>query len=79
MINLLRLHVDGQVARSLDGVGVEQGTFWARQMRADLPDGLDGADLVVGVHDGDQAGVRPDGRLHLLGGDAAVCVDRPGR
>ena len=38
---------------------------------ADLRDGQDGADFVVGVHDGHQAGVRPDGVRHLLSRDGA--------
>ena len=73
-VDLLRPHVDGQVPGSLDGIGVE-GDLPGPADRPDLPDGLDGADLIVGVHDGDQTGVLGDGRLHLLGGDAAVCVD----
>ena len=39
-------------------------------------DGLDGADLVVGEHDGDETGVGPDGGLHLLRRHDAVFVDR---
>ena len=59
-----------QVSRRLHGVGVEQHALFPAD-RADLRDGQDGADLVVGVHGGDQAGVRPDGVRHLLGGDGA--------
>ena len=39
-----------------------------------LGDGLDGADLVVGEHDADQRGVRPEGGLQLGGADKAVLV-----
>ena len=39
----------------------------------DLGNGQNGADLVVGVHGGHQAGILPDGVLHLLGGDVVVC------
>ena len=42
---------------------------------ADLGDGLHRADLVVGVHHGDQTGLRGDGLLHLLGGHHAVLMD----
>ncbi len=73
-INVVFLHVDGDVAHSLDRVGVEENAGPAAD-GADLPDGLDGADLVVGVHDGDQAGLRRDGGLHLLGRHQTVAVD----
>ena len=43
--------------------------------RADLPDGLEGADLIVGVHDGHQTGVGADGRRQLLQADQAVFMD----
>ena len=67
------IDVDLHVARRLDGVGVEQ---YAALMthRADLPDGLDGADLVVGEHDGHEAGVVADGVGDLLRGDEPVRV-----
>ena len=42
--------------------------------RADLLDGLDGADLVVGEHDGHEAGVVADGVGDLLRGDEPVRV-----
>ena len=64
-----------QMTRSLHGVGVEQHALFMAD-RADLRDRQDGADLVVGVHGGDQAGVRPDGVRHLLGGDGADGADR---
>jgi len=41
---------------------------------ADLRDGLDGAHLVVGVHDADQEGLRGDGPPNLLGIDQASAV-----
>ena len=68
------LHVDLHMARRLDRVRVE-GDLRCPAHRADLLDGLDGADLVVGEHDGHEAGVGPDGRLHLVRGDDAVLVD----
>ena len=38
--------------------------------------GLIDANFVVGVHDGDQDGGRPDGLAHILGIDAAVLLHR---
>lgn len=37
-----------------------------------LRDGLDGADLVIGIHDGDKAGLIGDGGLELFRDDDAV-------
>ena len=54
----------------LHGVGMEQDTFFPAD-RADLRNGQDGADLVVGVHGGDQTGVGADGVRYLLGSDGA--------
>ena len=64
-VDVLLLDIDVQVARRLHGVGVEQDALFLAH-RADLRNGQDGADLVVGVHDGHQAGVGPDGVRHLL-------------
>ena len=59
--------------RCLHRVGVEQhAAFMAH--RADCLDRLDGADLIVGEHDGHEAGVVTDGVRDLLGRDKAVCV-----
>ena len=74
-INVLGLDVDGQVTRRLNGVGVEQNALFPAH-GADLLNGQDAADLVVGVHDRHQAGILPDGVGHLPGGDHAVFVDR---
>ena len=72
-VDLLRLHVDEQMPRSLHRVGVEEHALLPAN-RADLRNGLDGADLVVGVHDGHQAGILADGLCHLLRGDQAAAV-----
>ena len=42
----------------------------------DLGDGLDGPDLVVGVHDADEGGVGGDGPPDVVGVDEAVAVHR---
>ena len=51
--------------RGLHGVGVEQHARLAAD-GADLADRQDGANLVVGVHDGNQARILADGVFHLL-------------
>ena len=60
---------EGELQEALDRVAVEQG---AAAGPADglggLPDGQNGAQLVVHQHHGHQGGVRPDGLLHLPGG-----------
>ena len=72
-VDVLGLHVDLHVADGLHRVGVEQHAVPLRHRRQ-LRDGLDGADLVVGVHDGHQHGVRADSRLQLLRRHQAVAV-----
>ena len=74
-VDILLLHVNGHVAHSLHRVGVEQHPVLLAD-GADLRDGLKGADLIVGVHNGHQAGLLRDGGLQLLGPDNAVFVDR---
>ena len=64
-VDVLCLDVNGQVSRGLHGVGVEQHARLAADC-ADRTDRQDGADLVVGVHDGNQARVLADGVFHLL-------------
>ena len=64
--NLVPLHVDIQMTHGLDRVGME-GNPLLPAYRADLRNGLDGAHLVVGIHDGDQGGILPDGGGHVLG------------
>ena len=71
-VNVHGLHVNGQMARRLDCVGVEQSACLPAQ-RSDLRDGLDGTDLVIGKHHRHQAGIRPQGlpdrlrRHHTVG------------
>ena len=70
-VDVLFLHMDLQMTHRLDRVGVE-GNARLLAYRADLGDGQHGADLVVGVHTGDQTGVLADGVLHLLRGDVVA-------
>ena len=72
-VDVLLFDVDFQVADGLNGVGVE-GHAGLLADGADFRDGQHGADLVVGVHGGHQAGVGTDGVLHLLGGDVVIVL-----
>ena len=58
------LHVDGELAGCLDGVGVEIDVGFGGDL-ADLFDGLDRAGLVVGHHDADELGIRPERAAHV--------------
>ena len=73
-INIVVLHMDGQVAHSLNGIGVEEDTGLLAD-GTDFPDGQHGADLVVGEHGGHQAGVLPQSGLDLVGGDVVGVPD----
>ena len=73
-IDILLLDVNVQVSRRLNRVGVEGNPRFLAD-GADFRDGKNGADLIVGVHGGDQAGVGADGVLHLLGGDVVSLPD----
>ena len=62
---MIFIYIDGNMAICLDRVGVKQDSMFLR----DLPDlfyRLNGTDLIVGKHDGDQDGVRPDGLFQFL-------------
>ncbi len=48
-IDILLVDIDVEMTGGLHGVGMEQDTFFPAD-RADLRNGQDGADLVVGVH-----------------------------
>ena len=67
------LHVDGHMACGLHRVGVEGNALLPAE-GADLPDGLNGADLVVGKHNGHKGGVLPDSGGYVLKTDYAVLV-----
>ena len=73
-VDRLRREVDGEVPRRLHGVRVEENALRAAE-RADLVRRLDGADLVVGVHDRDKAGVGAECGGDVRGGDDAVLMD----
>lgn len=73
-VNVVLFHVHRHMTHGLYRVSVEQNAPLPAES-ADLPDGLEGADLVVGEHDGHEAGVGADGRRQLLHPDHAVFVD----
>ena len=62
--------VERELAGDLDGVGVEEGSGFVGDGGQFL-DGLDDAGLVVGVHDGDEFGVGPEGGFEGRGFDEA--------
>ena len=70
-IDVLRLHIDGDVTYRLDSVGMEQHALFLTN-GADLSDGQHRADLIIGVHAGDQAGILTDSIRNLLGGDVVT-------
>ncbi len=74
-VNVVLFHINRQMSHRLHSVRVKQHPFLPAD-RADLPHGLDGADLVVGEHDGHQAGILPNGGLQLLQPHQPVLVDR---
>ena len=69
------VHLDGDLADGLGAVAVHQDAAAVGDF-GDLRDGLNAADLVIGVHDGDEDGFGSDGLLDLPGVNHAVLVDR---
>src|ERR1700722_1683348 len=66
--------IDGEFAGGLHGVGVEEDSGGARDL-ADFFDGLNGAELVVGMHDGDERGIVAHGAANIFGIDEAIVAD----
>jgi hypothetical protein len=65
-VGLERPDVNGNLPDRLYGVGVDQDTAPAGD-RGDAGDRLDRPDLVIGVHDGHECGIRADGDFHVDG------------
>ena len=70
-IDVLCLHVNVKVACRLYGVSVEQDAFLFAYC-ADLRNGHNGANLVVGIHNGNQTGILSDRICHLRRGNGAA-------
>ena len=68
-------HVDRELGGGLYGVGVEEdGGVVGLGDPSEFADGLDGAGLVVGEHDGDKLGVGTEGGFEAFGVDDAVAI-----
>ena len=66
---------EGDLQEGLDGVGMKEGLgIFRLQALGDLPDGVDGAELVVHQHHADQGRVRPDGGQDALRRDVPLTV-----
>ena len=74
-VQIVFLHVDRNFSGRLHAVGMEQDALFLGNL-ADFLDGLDHADFVVGVHDGDQNRFRGDGAAQVVKIDAAVFCNR---
>ena len=72
-IELKRFHVDGNFSGGLHGVGVEIDVGF-RGDAANLRERLDGAEFVVGVHDGDEHGFRANGLAQVVEINEAVAI-----
>src|SRR6266849_3663012 len=67
------VHVGCNLADRLGGVGMKEDTMFAGDVRA-LLDRLDGAHLIVGVHDADEDRARRDGSAQVIGIDAPASI-----
>ena len=69
------LHVDRNLAGCLHRIGVEVNIGLGGDF-ADLFHRLQHAGFIVGHHDGDEPGIRPQRAAHVVGIDLAAAVDR---
>ena len=74
-IDVHGVDVDGNLADSLNGIGVEDDALLVTQL-ADFRHRLDDADLVVGKHDRNQDGLVVDGPLQVFDVDQTVGLHR---
>lgn len=72
-VDLERVDVDRDFAGGLHGVGVEINIGFFGDA-ADVFEGLDGAEFVVSVHDGDEGGFWAEGGAQAVGRDEAVAI-----
>lgn len=73
-VNALSSHINGDLARSLYRVRMEQNTPFSAY-RTNLGNRLDGADFIVGIHYRHKAGILMDGLFYLRGGNDTVWVN----
>ena len=64
-INVTVIYIDRKLSESLHCIGMEQDAMLFCDL-TDLFDGLNGSDLIVGKHDGNQDGIRTDSLLQLV-------------
>ncbi len=74
-VDAVALHVHGNFADGLHAIHMEENALFLGDF-ADFFDGLNDADFVVGVHDGDQNRFRRDGLAQIVEIDAAVFLHR---
>jgi hypothetical protein len=69
------LHVEGYFADALHRIGMKEHAALAGDL-SDLGERVDGADFVVGEHDGDENRLVGDRLFHVVGVHASVGADR---
>ncbi len=74
-VDIVLLHVHGNLADRLHAIDREDNAVFLGNL-ADFLDRIDDADLIVGVHDGDQNRLRRDRLADVLGIDAAIPLHR---
>ena len=74
-INMHGLYVNRHAAKSLYRIGMERNALIVADL-ANLFDGLDGADLVVGKHHTYQNRIRPNRLFHLFRRHKALFIYR---
>ena len=65
IVDVFRLDINGKRTDGLNRVRMEEHLMRLAD-GADFPDGLDGAYLIVGIHDRDKAGFRTDSGFHFF-------------
>ena len=73
-VNMQFIHIDGHLSKSLHRIGVEQNSMFMGNL-TNLPDGLDGTDLIIGKHYRYQNGIRADRVFQILQFDHTKFID----
>ncbi len=73
-VDVVFLDVDRNLAHGLNAIYGEEDTMFLGNL-ADFRDGIDHANFVVGVHDGDQDRCRPDGCFQIVEAHPAVTLN----